>query len=61
MRDEHKASLEKLGVLIGRTPSKVGGDRVFLVLNDEQPARVPESMVETQPLTVLQFPLMIGG
>jgi len=60
MSDEHKAGLEHLGVLIGRTRSKVGAERVFLVLDVEAPARVPESMVETQPLSIVQFPLIIG-
>ncbi len=58
---DHKAGLERLGVLIGRTRSKVVGDRVFMVLNDSEPPRVPQSMVETQPLTVLDFPPMLGG
>lgn len=61
MRDDHKTGLERLGVLIGRTRSKVSGDRVFLVLNDTETPRVPQSMVETQPLTVLDFPPMLGG
>ena len=61
MSDEHKAGLEHLGVLIGRTRSKVGADRVFLVLDHKDGARVPESMVETQPLAIVQFPLMLGG
>ncbi len=61
MREDHKAGLERLGVLIGRTRSKVGGERVFLVLNDQETTRAPQSMVETQPLTVLDFPPMLAG
>ncbi len=61
MSDDYKAGLERLGVLIGRTRSKVGGDRVFMVLNDKEPPRPPQSMIETQPLTVLHFPPMLGG
>jgi hypothetical protein len=61
MRDDHKAGLERLGVLIGRTRSKVGGERVFLVLNQQDEPQVPQSMVETQPLTVIHFPLMLNG
>jgi len=60
MCSEYKAGLERLGVLIGRTRSKLGHDRVFLVLGSELP-RVPQSMVETQPMEVMSFSSMLAG
>ena len=58
MGSEHRAGLERLGVLIGRTRSKTFGDSMFLVLGSEPP-RVPESMIETQRLDVLSLSSML--
>ncbi len=57
MHTDHKAGLERLGVLIGRTRSR-HGDRVFLVLGSEAP-RTPQSMIETQRLEVMSSMLAV--
>ncbi len=60
MRSDHKAGLERLGVLIARTRSSNLGDRVFLVLGSEPP-RVPQSMIETQPIAFVPLSSMLGA
>lgn len=58
MGSDHKAGLERLGVLIGRTRSRTYGESMFLVLGSEPP-RIPESMIETQRLEVLSMSSML--
>jgi len=61
MRDDHKAGLERLGILIGRLrPRTLCGERVFLVLGSEPP-RTPQSMIETQPLSIVPLSSMHGA
>lgn len=55
---DHKAGLERLGVLIARTRSRDFGEPMFLVLGSEPP-RVPESMIETQRLEVVTMSSML--
>jgi hypothetical protein len=57
---DHKAGLERLGVLIGRTRSREVGEKVFLILGSEPP-RVPQSMIETQPLEIVPLSTMLGA
>jgi hypothetical protein len=54
----HKLELERLGVLIGRTRSE-HGKRRFVLLNIA-PARSGSESDKTQPLDVLDFPLLLG-
>lgn len=60
MRDDHKAGLERLGVLIGRTRSQ-HGERTFVVLDHMSKPQVPQSMIETQPLAIVHFPTILAG
>ena len=53
MRNDSKMVLGHLGVLIGRTRSKVLGDRVFVILSEKDGPRTPQDMLATQRLLVI--------
>ena len=57
---DHKAGLERLGVLIGRTRSREVDLKMFLILGTEPP-RAPQSMIETQRLEVVPMSTMLGA
>jgi len=56
---DHRAELERLGVLIGRTRSKVRDSHMFLVLEQDEAPAVPQSMIETQPMPLMRFPIIV--
>jgi hypothetical protein len=57
---DHKAGLERLGVLIARTQSRDFGEPDIPRARSEPP-HVPESMIGTQRLEVVTMSSMLGA